>query len=68
ATTITDAKIEIIENVGDAVSYAINQAIDDEKGNQKDNQSSKSASICVAGSLYVAGEARDKILREELWQ
>ncbi|MBF0389835.1 MAG: bifunctional folylpolyglutamate synthase/dihydrofolate synthase [Desulfamplus sp.] len=68
ATTITDAKIEIIENVGDAVSYAINQAIDDEKGKQKDNQSSKSASICIAGSLYVAGEARDKILREELWQ
>lgn len=45
------AKIDIIENVEDAVEYAVKSA------SEKD-------CICVAGSLYVAGEARDKILRE----
>ncbi len=45
------AKIDIIENVEDAVEYAI-------------KSTSEKNCICIAGSLYVAGEARDKILKD----
>ncbi len=45
------AEIDIIENVEDAVEYAVKSA------SEKD-------CICIAGSLYVAGEARDKILKD----
>ncbi|MBF0411333.1 MAG: bifunctional folylpolyglutamate synthase/dihydrofolate synthase [Desulfamplus sp.] len=46
-----DAKVYIIENVEDAVENAI-------------KSTSETDCICIAGSLYVAGEARDKILRD----
>ncbi|OQY00423.1 MAG: bifunctional tetrahydrofolate synthase/dihydrofolate synthase [Desulfobacteraceae bacterium 4572_130] len=48
---ITDSKIIIIENVGKAVEYAIKNLSDYD-------------CICVAGSLYVAGEAREKIIKD----
>jgi len=42
------ASIRIIENVGEAVDYAVKTSTD-------------SDAVCVAGSLYVVGEARNKI-------
>jgi dihydrofolate synthase/folylpolyglutamate synthase len=37
----------VIETVSDAVSYAI-------------SNTSKQDAVCIAGSLYVAGEAKEK--------
>lgn len=51
ATTITDGQTVVIEDVGEAVRYAIERASEDE-------------CICIAGSLYVAGEARAEILKD----
>lgn len=55
ASTITNAQTMIIENVGEAVEHAIDIA-------------SARECICIAGSLYVAGEAREKILKDFLLQ
>jgi len=44
---ITNKKIEVIEDVHKAVSHAISTCSDDD-------------AICIAGSLYVAGEAKEK--------
>jgi len=51
ATTITNGQTMVIEDVGEAVKYAIESASEEE-------------CICIAGSLYVAGEAREKILKD----
>ncbi|WP_245809194.1 bifunctional folylpolyglutamate synthase/dihydrofolate synthase [Desulfamplus magnetovallimortis] len=48
AKTISNAHMEIIRDVGSAVAHALKTA-------------DTSDTICIAGSLYVAGEARDKI-------
>ena len=53
ARTIFTGEIEIIDKVGDAVAYAI-------------STTPPRDSICIAGSLYVAGEARDKIFSDIL--
>ncbi len=53
AETISHADIEIMEDVGSAVAHAL------ETASEKD-------CICIAGSLYVAGEARDKIQKDFL--
>ena len=42
-----NGQIQVIETVSDAVSYAI-------------SNTSKQDAVCIAGSLYVAGEAREK--------
>ncbi|MCP3944215.1 MAG: bifunctional folylpolyglutamate synthase/dihydrofolate synthase [Desulfobacteraceae bacterium] len=44
---ITNKKIEVIEDVNMAVTHAISACSDDD-------------AICIAGSLYVAGEAKEK--------
>ncbi len=49
AVKITKAEINIIDTVAGAVDYAIS------------NSSDSDQVICVAGSLYVAGEARQRI-------
>ncbi|MBF0228437.1 MAG: bifunctional folylpolyglutamate synthase/dihydrofolate synthase [Desulfamplus sp.] len=51
AITIGSVKTKVIENVDNAVEYAIKNA-------------TENACICIAGSLYVAGEAREKILKD----
>ncbi len=51
AMKFTDAEMITINRVADAVDFAI-------------ENSSKSDVICVAGSLYVAGEARSKIQKK----
>lgn len=48
ARTIFTGEIKIIDKVGDAVAHAISTATAQD-------------AICIAGSLYVAGEARNKI-------
>ncbi|MBF0258171.1 MAG: bifunctional folylpolyglutamate synthase/dihydrofolate synthase [Desulfamplus sp.] len=53
AVTVVSTETMIIEDVDKAVEHAINTA-------------SESECICIAGSLYVAGEARDKILTDFL--
>ncbi len=45
---ITNGSVIIIEDVKDAVSHAIDISDDDD-------------AVCIAGSLYVAGEAREKL-------
>lgn len=55
AATITDGQIMIIDDVGEAVKYAIDGASEED-------------CICIAGSLYVAGEAREKILKDFVLQ
>ncbi len=47
--TMTDAELTIIDDVGDALLNAI-------------QSSSPEDTVCVAGSLYVVGEARKKII------
>lgn len=47
---ITQCPVTIIENVKDAVTHAV-------------QISDKDDAVCIAGSLYVAGEARDELLR-----
>ena len=44
---IKDCELQVIEDVKEAVSFAI-------------SSSSKEDAICIAGSLYVAGEAKEK--------
>ncbi|MCP4720843.1 MAG: bifunctional folylpolyglutamate synthase/dihydrofolate synthase, partial [Desulfobacteraceae bacterium] len=44
---ITNKKIEVIEDVPAAVTHAISTCSDND-------------AICIAGSLYVAGEAKEK--------
>lgn len=51
AQTISSANIKLIENVAEAVEFAIKTAPQD-------------GAVCIAGSLYVAGEARDKITKD----
>ncbi len=46
---ITKKKVIIIENVKDAVTHAIDISRDED-------------AVCIAGSLYVAGEAREKLI------
>ncbi|MCP4670826.1 MAG: bifunctional folylpolyglutamate synthase/dihydrofolate synthase, partial [Desulfobacula sp.] len=46
---ITDNPVTIIEDVKDAVSHAIDISNDED-------------AVCIAGSLYVAGEAREKLI------
>ncbi|MBF0469284.1 MAG: bifunctional folylpolyglutamate synthase/dihydrofolate synthase [Desulfamplus sp.] len=53
AVSVANSEIITIENVGKAVEYAIQGA-------------SENDCICIAGSLYVAGEAREKILKDFL--
>jgi len=45
---ITNKKIEIIEDVQTAVTHAISSCSDND-------------AVCIAGSLYVAGEAKEKL-------
>ncbi len=70
ATNIINVGVEvkIIENVGEAVEYAINEALNNkvEKNLEANTQATEEECICVAGSLYVAGEAREKILKDFL--
>lgn len=47
AEKIFNGQIQVIETVSDAVSYAI-------------SNTSKQDAVCIAGSLYVAGEAKEK--------
>ncbi len=51
AGKVSDAEIIIIADVGEACEYAINNSNDSDV-------------ICIAGSLYVAGEAKEKIDNE----
>ncbi|MDY0223091.1 MAG: folylpolyglutamate synthase/dihydrofolate synthase family protein [Desulfobacterium sp.] len=53
ARNIFTGEIRVIDKVGDAVAYAI-------------STTSARDSICIAGSLYVAGEARNKIFSDIL--
>lgn len=46
---ISDTPVTIIEDVKDAVAYALSGA-------------SAADAVCIAGSLYVAGEAREKLI------
>ena len=50
AQTFSSAHIQIIEDVAEAVEHAVKSASSDD-------------AVCIAGSLYVAGEARDKIIK-----
>ncbi len=50
AQTFSSAHIQIIEDVAGAVEHAVKSASSDD-------------AVCIAGSLYVAGEARDKIMK-----
>ncbi|MBF0203996.1 MAG: hypothetical protein HQK67_06690 [Desulfamplus sp.] len=106
AVTVTPAQVIIIENVAEAVEYAINGALEQihkaseqshgiseqihvastythetSEQNHELSEQSHGASeqnhniseqeqecICIAGSLYVAGEAREKILKDFLRQ
>lgn len=45
---LSKAKVKVIEDVQDAVSYAI-------------DTSGENDAVCIAGSLYVAGEAKEKL-------
>ena len=49
--TLTNSEIVIINNVGQAIEYTIKNFSDCD-------------CICIAGSLYVAGEARQKIIKD----
>ncbi len=51
ASLYTDASIQVVDNVGRAVFEAIDKAAGADV-------------VCIAGSLYVAGEAREKIKTE----
>ena len=53
AAKFSDAEIIIMEDVGKACAFAINTSKD-------------SDAVCIAGSLYVAGEAKEKI-DDEFW-
>ena len=48
AQRFTDYPVTIIEDVKEAVTHAINTSNDDD-------------AVCIAGSLYVAGEAKEKL-------
>ena len=48
---LTNAEITVIDDVGNACAYAINTSKDTD-------------AVCIAGSLYVAGEAKEKIDNE----
>ena len=48
---ITKKRVIIIENVKDAVTHAIDISRDED-------------AICIAGSLYVAGEAREQLINK----
>ncbi len=47
---ITKTPVKVVETVTEAVTYALNISSPDD-------------AVCIAGSLYVAGEARDELLR-----